>query len=155
MGYGCSYRKHQPPKDVSSMYLDLLSHCQLQNMLKIGSVVAIHGLGGDAYRTWTHENKKLWLQDFLPSQVPEARILSYGYDSTVAFSKSSAGIDDFSRDFLYRLKTVRNSTQENARPIFFICHSLGGILFKQVYDFQASISQIDTHAVLQALNFAH
>ncbi len=35
------------------------------------SIIAIHGLGGDAYRTWTHENEKLWLRDFLPLQIPE------------------------------------------------------------------------------------
>src|SRR5277367_3733735 len=37
-------------------------------------IVAVHGLGGDAYKTWTHENGKLWLRDFLPDQLPGARI---------------------------------------------------------------------------------
>jgi protein SERAC1 len=67
----------------------------------------------------------------LPVQTPEARVLVYGYNSTVAFSKSFAEVDDFSRDFLHRVKGARQSTQEKARPMFFICHSLGGILFKQ------------------------
>jgi hypothetical protein len=97
----------------------------------LASIIAIHGLGGDAYGTWAHDNGKLWLRDFLPSQIPEARILTYGYDSEVAFSKSSAEVDDFARDLLQRLKSVRKSAEERARPLFFICHSLGGILFKQ------------------------
>src|SRR5438034_1035627 len=71
------------------------------------SVVAVHGLGGDAYGTWTHENGKLWLRDFLPFQVPEARIFTYGYDSVVAFSKSSAEVDDFARDLLHRVRGAR------------------------------------------------
>jgi hypothetical protein len=75
----------------------------------------------------------MWLRDFLPEQLPEARIFTYGYDSTVAFSKSSAEVDDFARDFLHRVKSVRFSDIERVRPILFICHSLGGILFKQVY----------------------
>lgn len=40
-------------------------------------------------------------------------------------------MDDFSRDLLHRVKCIRQSDQEKARPLFFICHSLGGLLFKQ------------------------
>jgi hypothetical protein len=115
---GVSLKSH--PSSLIGFYTDLTS------------IVAIHGLGGDAYGTWTHENGKLWLQDFLPFQIPEARILTYGYDSMVAFSKSSADVDDFARDLLQRLKSVRKAAEERARPLYFICHSLGGILFKQV-----------------------
>lgn len=50
----------------------------------------------------------------------------------VAFNKSSADVDDFARDLLQRLKSVRKAAEERARPLYFICHSLGGILFKQV-----------------------
>jgi hypothetical protein len=94
--------------------------------------VAVHGLGGDAHRTWTHENSKLWLQDFLPLEIPEARILTYGYKSVVAFSKFTAEVDDFARDLLFRVRSVRNTPEERDRPIFFICHSLGGLVLKQV-----------------------
>jgi hypothetical protein len=95
------------------------------------SVFAIHGLGGDKFRTWT-DNGRLWLRDLLPTQLPEARIFTYGYGSTVAFSKSSAEVDDFARDFLHRANSARQSSTEQKRPMVFICHSLGGILFKQV-----------------------
>src|SRR5438034_11849508 len=33
-------------------------------------IVAIHGINGHAYKTWTHENGAFWLQDFLPEQIP-------------------------------------------------------------------------------------
>jgi len=97
------------------------------------SVFAIHGLGGDKFGTWT-ENGKLWLRDFLPTRLPEARIFTYGYNSVVAFSKSAAQVDDFARDFLHRVQLHRKSEQERSRPMVFICHSLGGILFKQACD---------------------
>ena len=93
---------------------------------------AIHGLGGDAFGTWTDGNGQLWLRDSLPSLIPQARVHTYGYDSVVAFSKSSAEVDDFARDLLNRIKGVRISVEEKSRPIFFICHSLGGLVFKQV-----------------------
>lgn len=93
-------------------------------------IVAIHGLGGHAYNTWT-DREKLWLRDFLPSQIPNARIMSYGYNSAVAFSKSVAGIEEFAEDLLNRLDNERATAEERARPIIFICHSLGGILVKR------------------------
>ena len=53
------------------------------------SIVAVHGLGGHWKDTWT-EGEKLWLRDFLPDQLREvsvnARIMSYGYNATTAFS---------------------------------------------------------------------
>jgi len=58
--------------------------------------------------------------------------MTYGYNSVVAFSKSTAQVDDFARDFLQRVKGVRRSAEEKSRALVFICHSLGGILFKQV-----------------------
>ncbi len=54
-------------------------------------VVAVHGLQSDAYKTWEHDNGFLWLRDFLPVDIPDARIMTFGYDSTVAFSKSVIG----------------------------------------------------------------
>ena len=93
--------------------------------------MAVHGLGGDAYGTWTDDGK-LWLRDFLPKRLESARIFTYGYDSVVAFSKSSAEVDDFARDLLQRIKAVRASPSDQRRPLYFICHSLGGLVVKQV-----------------------
>jgi hypothetical protein len=86
---------------------------------------------GDKLRIWT-DTRKLWLRDLLPEQLPEARIFKYGYDSTVAFSKPSAEVDNFARAFLHRVNSVRNSKAEQTRQVVFICHSLGGLLFEQV-----------------------
>ena len=49
------------------------------------SIVALHGLNGNPYKTWT-DGERFWLQDFLPASIPEARIFTYGYNSKLAFS---------------------------------------------------------------------
>ena len=46
----------------------------------IHSIVAVHGLNGHREETWT-VNHVNWLRDFLPSDIPNARILSWGYDA--------------------------------------------------------------------------
>lgn len=99
-------------------------------------IVAIHGLGGDIHSTWTHKNGTFWLQDLLPVSMPGARIFSYGYPSDTFLSRSVAGIRDFA---VYLLNAIEDKLREDARgkmedfrPIIYICHSLGGIVFKQV-----------------------
>ncbi|ERF71993.1 hypothetical protein EPUS_07463 [Endocarpon pusillum Z07020] len=94
-------------------------------------IIAVHGLGGDAFETWTDAGYKLWLRDFIPSFLPKARIITFGYDSKWAFSRSIAGIDDFALDLLNRLRMKRWSIDAMQRPVVFVCHSLGGIVVKK------------------------
>jgi len=48
-------------------------------------VIFIHGLTGDSLRTWRHQPSGVyWPTDLLPQNFPEARILSFGYDTDVA-----------------------------------------------------------------------
>ena len=76
------------------------------------SIVAVHGLCGDPFKSWTEEESgKLWLQDFLPLQVPNTRIMSYGYDSLVAFSKSELELGDVAADLLDRLDSERDTPE--------------------------------------------
>lgn len=100
---------------------------------KTVDIVAVHGLQGDAYKTWEHDNGSLWLRDFLPADIPNARIMTFGYDSTVAFSKSVAKIEDKALDLLNHLSTKRPPAAPGTppKPIIFICHSLGGIVVKK------------------------
>ncbi|KAK6819428.1 hypothetical protein PG987_015911 [Apiospora arundinis] len=95
-------------------------------------IVAIHGLNGHWDTTWTDEaTKKNWLRDFLPLRFPKARVMSFSYNSVVQFSKAVADIADFADQLLTGLDSVRTTIAGQGRPLFFICHSLGGIVFKQ------------------------
>jgi hypothetical protein len=73
--------------------------------------VAVHGLGGDPYKTWTHENGTLWLRDIAAEQLPEARIYTFGYDSAFAFSQGTGNVRDFARSLLEALRLERVSQE--------------------------------------------
>jgi protein SERAC1 len=98
-------------------------------------IVALHGLNGNWERTWQHTTKSggkvLWLRDFLPKQIPHARIMSLGYNSVLQFSKSVADIGTFAEQLLAALVAKRRGRAAR-RHIIFVCHSLGGIVVKKV-----------------------
>lgn len=73
----------------------------------------------------------MWLRDFLPQQIPHARIMSFGYDSVLLFSKSTSDVGTFAEQLLESLLSRRMNVPDT-RPIIFICHSLGGIVVKKV-----------------------
>ncbi|KAH7091508.1 hypothetical protein FB567DRAFT_490488 [Paraphoma chrysanthemicola] len=92
-------------------------------------IVAIHGLNGDAFTTWQHENGTIWLRDLLPNTFPGSRVFTYGYPSELFWSSSVATLRDYSRNLLTAIAAVSEGKQ---RPIIFVCHSLGGLVCKQV-----------------------
>lgn len=56
--------------------------CELQTVLTVDSIVAVHGLHEDAHGTWTEPaNGTLWLRDLFPHQAQNARIMAYSYPS--------------------------------------------------------------------------
>ena len=103
---------------------------------KVGvvDIIALHGLNGHYKKTWTGGDGSNWLKDdaFLPKHLPDARIMSYGYNSQVQFSKSEAGIEQFAEGLLSQIEGLRRHNMEKKMPIIFICHSLGGIVVKKV-----------------------
>ena len=73
------------------------------------SIVAVHGLNGDWRDTWLEkETDNMWLEHFLPSAIPKARTMSYGYNSSLALSRSRAGIDEFALNLLNKLIMKRS-----------------------------------------------
>ena len=97
------------------------------------SIVAVHGLYGDPKNTWTsRQANAFWLKDFLPHDVPNARVMTFGYNADAAFGNTTADIADHAKSLLSSLIDKREENDELRRPIIFIGHSLGGIVIKQV-----------------------
>ncbi|KAH8884937.1 hypothetical protein GQ53DRAFT_593616, partial [Thozetella sp. PMI_491] len=75
-----------------------------------------------------------WPRDLLPTTVPDARILTYGYDTRVRHwagpQVSKSTVYDIAWDFLVALERERQS--DPLRPVLFVAHSLGGIVTKEM-----------------------
>ncbi|KAL6911038.1 putative ankyrin repeat protein [Trichoderma evansii] len=94
-------------------------------------IIAVTGLSGHAFGSWRARGRPdMWLRDFLPPSVPNARILIYGYDTKLPGSQSEASILELSKKLLESVKTSRSGESKN-RPLIFIGHSLGGLVLKQ------------------------
>jgi hypothetical protein len=95
-------------------------------------------LGGDALKTWTAENGKMWLRDFLPDDLRDgaaschARVMTFGYDVNVYSKAASQRSFTFAEDLLSALYDYRQGPSASHRPIIFMGHSLGGIVIKKV-----------------------
>ncbi|KXH54055.1 ankyrin repeat protein [Colletotrichum salicis] len=97
-------------------------------------IVAVHGLNGHYLNTWRDEDSgHNWLEKFIPFIVTVSRVMSFWYNSTLQFSKSTSDILVFSDQLLESLEAKRSSIEEQGRPIIFICHSLGGLVFKRAF----------------------
>jgi hypothetical protein len=83
----------------------------------IFDLVAVHGLGGSAYKAWTHDNGKLWLRDFLPADLPGARIFTYGYNSTFLFSRETGTLRDYARALLEDIRSERRLPEARINQI--------------------------------------
>ncbi|KAG4437170.1 hypothetical protein IFR05_007326 [Cadophora sp. M221] len=96
-------------------------------------IVFVHGLGGNRETSWSHTQTGVcWPKDFLPHDIPSARILSWGYDSDIIrFFKmtSSNKLRNHAESFAFALANHREDCP--GRPIIFICHSLGGLICEQ------------------------
>ena len=75
-------------------------------------IVAIHGINGNAFSTWTHDqNGVLWLRDLLPKLLPGCRVFTYGYPSKI-FSDSMASIHDCAIHLLASIQAILGSRDE-------------------------------------------
>ncbi|KAE8381533.1 lipa and NB-ARC domain protein [Aspergillus bertholletiae] len=101
--------------------------------------VFVHGLNprgrvDHAFETWRHQNGTFWPRDYLPQDIPQARVFVYGYNSYVTNPQvmSNASVKDHANTLL-NLLDLERSPQMNTRPpkIIFVGHSLGGLVIKQ------------------------
>ena len=116
-------------------------------------VIAVHGLGGDLYKTWacdrsTTNNEEIFkLFHLLPHDLPGARIFTFRYPSQWSSSYSVAGVKEFARSLLQALRQLSDKVactnlllgleltfKGNIYPhIIFVGHSLGGTVVKRLF----------------------
>jgi len=79
----------------------------------------------------------MWLRDSIPRDLmlestscPMARVMTYGFESTMAESKSVQSLEDLATSLRNSLLAIAGHSY--LRPIIFIAHSLGGLIVKEV-----------------------
>jgi hypothetical protein len=76
------------------------------------SIIFVHGITGHREHTWSiRKGVRPWPETLLPPKIPEARILSFGYDATVVSLRpkiSSNRIGEHGKNLLAALATHRN-----------------------------------------------
>lgn len=70
----------------------------------------------------------MWLRDALPKDLPNARILIYGYDTLLIGSESFQTIPDLGVWLRNAISVVRENVR---KPLVLLGHSLGGIVMKE------------------------
>jgi hypothetical protein len=96
-----------------------------------GAVVFVHGLGGDARGTWQSDEaggNSFW-PAWLGQDLSDLDVWTLGYDASPSIWFGNAmGLPDRARDVLAMLEAERLEST----PLVFVCHSLGGLVVKQV-----------------------
>lgn len=72
-----------------------------------------------SWQTGTHKNGQMWPQDFLPKKLPNARIVSFGYNADFASFYTEdrrkiapeLTIDDYSTSLLESLRALRKGEE--------------------------------------------
>ncbi|KAK7954712.1 SERAC1 protein [Apiospora saccharicola] len=95
----------------------------------------VHGLRGDKRNTWSIGDA-CWPRDYLKDDIPNSRIFTWGYDSSVLHltkGASHATVFGHAESLLGDISETRGTSEEETRPLVFVGHSLGGLVIKEVF----------------------
>lgn len=111
---------------------DLIEIYGCQNQERLGDVIFVHGLGGNARGTWhpkgRNDDDNFWLV-WLGEELPEVGIWSLGYEvEPFRWKGNTMPLVDRATNTLALLDSYKIGNQ----PLIFITHSLGGLLVKQM-----------------------
>ncbi|KAI9148377.1 Protein SERAC1 [Paramyrothecium foliicola] len=97
--------------------------------------IVLSGLASHPFGSWQpkgDDKSFMWIRDVLPTIFPTIRFVLYGYDTTLANSKSFQTIADLAGTLALELE-ANGWASPLTKPMIFIAHSLGGVLLKQLF----------------------
>ncbi|KAI1828105.1 hypothetical protein F4861DRAFT_529005 [Xylaria intraflava] len=110
-------------------------------------IILIHGLTGHSEKTWTANGAATpWPQTLLPRTIPNARVLTFGYDAYITDWRDMVSEDRIrkhSMNLLTAIATYRANDNTAYRPIVFVCHGLGGLVCQAAL--QRASTNIEEH----------
>lgn len=76
--------------------------------------MAVAGLAGHAFESWESRiSHQMWLKDFLPRDVDNIRVMTYGYNRSFSGDTTTKGRIDHHEHFTQELDNTRRSYQVN------------------------------------------
>lgn len=107
-----SPRPSPPLRPSRSKKTDELTPVYYPSEAATVDIIFVHGLNGDALKTWTSESGCFWPEDLLPTTLDSgrvhARILTYSYDTS-----KSEGITYHARKLAETIASDRNVSYPN------------------------------------------
>jgi len=104
-------------------------------------IVFIHGLGGERQETWQSSPNDFWPK-WLAKDFSDCRVYCFGYSSKKlagVFTGEGASLQDIASI----LADALLSRKDGAKAILFVCHSLGGLVVKQMVRRCAESADVD------------
>ena len=102
------------------------------NKRRLLDLVFVHGLGGDAYSTWTrNEDDTLFWPKWLADDFKDIGVWTVGYGATASrWVEDEMPMEDRGLNLLNHLSLKGIGK----RPLVFVTHSMGGLITKQILD---------------------
>jgi tetratricopeptide (TPR) repeat protein/pimeloyl-ACP methyl ester carboxylesterase len=122
---------------------ELIQISGCENYTRKADVVFVHGLGGDAHATWRYgkDNTTSW-PHWLGEEFQEIGVWTLDYEASPTKSKGLSKLLGFGSknsghtqplpDRAWEVLTYLIQSGLGKRPLMFICHSMGGLLVKQL-----------------------
>lgn len=114
-------------------------------------IMVVHGLTGNAYNTWLHQRSKVhWPRDLLRQDIPNARIMSFGYDADVVNlwnPASTSRLSNHAEKMVGDLVRKRERTNTETRKILFVTHSLGGLVTQKALSYSRYAVERHLHQI--------
>ncbi|TPX11304.1 uncharacterized protein E0L32_001122 [Thyridium curvatum] len=110
-------------------------------------IIFVHGLRGSPIRTWS-EGNVCWPRDLLKEDIPNARVITWGYDSGVARPFRYTSLESVYGHAETLLGDISSLRQDTTRPIVFVAHSLGGLVVKDALITASSYHSNSRHTSL-------